>query len=185
MTDPASSVRIRHARAGDADFLWEMLRLAAGWRGEPPPAEALASDPHLRHYVVGWTPDQLGVVAEEHVPFAGDGHWWVPVGAAWLRDLDADDPGFGFVRDGVPELAMAVRPGRQEEGIGRALLDRLLAYAQEAGVPGVSLSVEHENVRAAALYRSAGFRVTGRVADSDTMLVDLTNPADGLVQTTW
>lgn len=173
MTERVRSSRIRRAGAGDIPLLWEMLRLAAGWRGEPTTLGMLRSDPHLSHYVAGWTPAQLGVVAEERVPPAENGGTWGPVGAAWLRDLDADDPGFGFVRDGVPELAMAVRPGRQERGIGKALLEALLARAHQAEVPGVSLSVERENARAVALYRSAGFQVTGRVADSDTMLLDL------------
>jgi hypothetical protein len=33
-----------------------------------------------------------------------------PVGAAWVRNLPASDPGYGFVAPGIPELVIAISP---------------------------------------------------------------------------
>jgi ribosomal protein S18 acetylase RimI-like enzyme len=95
-----------------------------------------------------------------------------PIGAAWVRHLAADDPGYGFVRADVPELTIGVVEAFRGRGVGRALLRAVLAAARDAGVPAVSLSVERANL-AARLYAAEGFRVVGSDVDADTMLVEL------------
>ncbi|SNS41662.1 Ribosomal protein S18 acetylase RimI [Geodermatophilus pulveris] len=93
------------------------------------------------------------------------------VGVAWLLFLDAGDPGYGFVADGVPELSVWVRPGHRGAGIGSDLVHRVLAEAHGRGLRRVSLSVEAGNP-AVHLYRRCGFRPVAGAADG-TLAVEL------------
>jgi ribosomal protein S18 acetylase RimI-like enzyme len=56
---------------------------------------------------------------------------------------------------------IAVRPDRRGEGIGTALLDRLLTTAAARGCREVLLCVRADNPRARELYRRTGFTETG------------------------
>lgn len=63
----------------------------------------------------------------------------------------------------VRVLAIAVAPAWQDRGVGRLLIERLLAWADDwAGVLRVELNVHAENERAIALYRKMGFVEEGR-----------------------
>jgi ribosomal protein S18 acetylase RimI-like enzyme len=53
---------------------------------------------------------------------------------------------------------ISVAPGRQNEGIGRAMLTSALAAAEAAGFASATLAVTRENHAASRLYRSVGFR---------------------------
>jgi GNAT superfamily N-acetyltransferase len=81
------------------------------------------------------------------------------------RDFTADAPGYGFVSEDIPELGIGVVEGRRGEGIGRALMNGIIAAAKG----GLSLSVEDDNP-AVELYRKSGFVPVGRVGNSTTML---------------
>ena len=48
-------------------------------------------------------------------------------------------------------------PDSRAQGIGTALLTSVLAAGREAGLPGLSLVVTHDNERAHRLYRHLGF----------------------------
>ncbi|GAA1751479.1 GNAT family N-acetyltransferase [Luedemannella helvata] len=166
------NVIIRPARADDADFLADMVVAAVNW--SPSDAhwtrERVLATRELAHYVVGWPrPGDFGVVA------LADGE---RAGAAWFREFPADDPGYGFVRPGVPELTLAVTEPWRGRGVGRKLLHGLLAEARARGLSAVSLSVASGN-RAARLYVQAGFRVVGACGDSDTMLLTWPDNAPG------
>jgi ribosomal protein S18 acetylase RimI-like enzyme len=52
-----------------------------------------------------------------------------------------------------------VAPAHRRVGVGRALVDTVVADARAAGAARVSLQTEVGNDRAVALYRSAGFEV--------------------------
>jgi ribosomal-protein-alanine N-acetyltransferase len=56
---------------------------------------------------------------------------------------------------------IAVRRDAQRHGVGRALLDALLARAREIGVPSVLLEVAVDNGPAQKLYASYGFDGVG------------------------
>jgi len=144
-----------------------MLALAADWRAESQVrsvAKVLA-DPSVAHYAAGWprAGDQ-GVVAQ-----GADG---CPVGAAWWRFVTSDDPGYGFVDGQVPEVSVAVLPKHRGQGLGRVLMRRLVALAQEMGLSGLSLSVARDNF-AASLYEALGFTEVGGSPDAATMLLQL------------
>ncbi|MEV4826335.1 GNAT family N-acetyltransferase [Micromonospora sp. NPDC049274] len=162
MTDFA----IRAATSADADFLVDMLVEAVNWLPERNwPRERILADPALAHYVAEWMrPTDLGVVA-----VGPDGR---PVGAAWFRYLTADDPGYGYVGDDVPELTIGVVDAWRGRGVGRALLRAVLDSARERGIRSVSLSVERANA-AARLYAAEGFRAVESFTDADTMVADI------------
>ncbi len=160
------SLIVRPAEASDADFLMEMLVVAAFWRAVGPrgTAPAVLSQPELAHYVEGWPrPGDLGVIAlEAHQP----------VGAAWIRFFPENDPGYGFVDAATPELSIGVRQECRARGIGSQLLDALIASAREEGLPSLSLSVEPDNY-ARGLYERVGFRRVDDANGSLTMFLQL------------
>jgi GNAT superfamily N-acetyltransferase len=157
--------RLRLATAADGDFLLEMLVEAVNWTPERRlPRSTVATDPVLARYIHDWPrPGDLGVVAE------ADG---TPIGAAWLRLFTADEPGYGYVADDVPELSMAVAAAWRDRGVGRALLQEIAHRARTAGHQAISLSVERANF-AHHLYTSEGYQVVEQGPDSDTMVKEL------------
>ncbi len=59
-------------------------------------------------------------------------------------------------------LDLAVEPALRGRGIGRLLLDRLLAELTQRGARAHTLEVRPGNLAALAVYRAAGFAVEGR-----------------------
>jgi ribosomal protein S18 acetylase RimI-like enzyme len=96
-----------------------------------------------------------------------------PVGAAWYRLFTARQPGYGFVDERTPELAIAVVPNARGRGVGSALLDSLLGRARADGHDSVSLAVDRQNAGAIALYERHGFEKTAETGDSVTMVAAL------------
>jgi len=156
-----SGVLFRDVTADDGALLRHATLAAMNWRAATF-VDADLDRPEFAHYFAGYDP------VRDHGVVAVDGEG--PVGVAWVRFLPADDPGYGFVAEDVPELTTAVEPRGRGRGVGTALLTRLLAAGCAAGWPGVSLSVEDGNTGARILYERVGFRTVGRNGDSDTML---------------
>lgn len=154
---------IRRATQPDAGFLGDMLVEAANWRagGVRPRHEVLTSADH-RRYLAGWKR-----AADEGLIAVGDDG--VPVGAAWYRMLPQNEPGFGYVGSGVPELIIGVHPLWRARGVGRSLLRGIVELASAQGYARISLSVERDNF-ARNLYRSEGFNVTAQGLMRDTMV---------------
>jgi ribosomal protein S18 acetylase RimI-like enzyme len=145
----------------DEPFLWDMLYLALY---VPPGQPALPRDvlrhPQISRYVQGWgQADDIGLLALD-----GDR----PIGAAWLRLLTGENQGFGYVDDATPELSIAVLPEYRDQGIGSALLTRLLEAARSR-FAAVCLSVSPGNP-ARRLYEGLGFRVANDEPPSITMV---------------
>jgi GNAT superfamily N-acetyltransferase len=80
-----------------------------------------------------------------------------PIGGAWLRLWDPNDPGYGYCDAATPELSIAVLPQHRGKGVGTRLLERLLDVAS-AYHRDVSLSVSIDNP-ARRLYQRMGFVV--------------------------
>ena len=158
-------MEVRDATVRDADFLLDMLIEACNWSGEQRMTRSdVGDDPQLRHYLSDWPrQDDFGVVAIDR---------GAPVGAAWARTFSAHDPGFGFVAPDVPELSMAVIAPQRGRGVGRRLLEALLASARRRGWRALSLSVEDGN-QAAELYSTVGFETVGRNGNSTIMFLEL------------
>jgi ribosomal protein S18 acetylase RimI-like enzyme len=161
--------RVRPATKSDEQFLRGMLILAAFPPDVVRPAlEAVLQDVRLARYIVDWgRPGDCGALAE------AEGQ---PIGAAWYRRFSRNEPGYGFISDDIPELAIAVVPEMRGRGIGRTLLLRLIERAQAEGLPALSLSVSVRNPVAMRVYESLGFRTVAGDADHPTMLVHVSGP---------
>ena len=156
---------IRPATAADGTFLRRMLAHAANWwPGAPEESvEEIVGRPGTAHYIEGWpAPRDVGFVAETD---AGE-----PVGATWWRFLPADDPGYGFVDEGTPEMSIGVEPAYRGHGLGTLLLGARIDEGRRHGLPALSLSVDPDNP-ALRLYERHGFRTAGRSGTSLTMLL--------------
>jgi ribosomal protein S18 acetylase RimI-like enzyme len=122
--------------------------------------DAALAVPSSRKYLDGWgRPGDAGVVAVDDEGCR--------LGAAWYRLFPADDPAYGFVAPDAPELAIGVAADARSQGVGRALLDALLAMGRDQGYRAVSLSVDRRNP-ARRLYQNAGFRDGGLSDPDDT-----------------
>ena len=126
------------------------------------------ADVPLERYVAGWgrRGDDAVVAIDE----------FQPVGAAWFRLFDADEPGYGFVDENTPELTIAIVPSRRGKGLGEQLLTSLLDRAREEGFARISLSVEADNP-AIRLYEQHGFTRVGDRAGALVMSAELGDQA--------
>jgi ribosomal protein S18 acetylase RimI-like enzyme len=151
---------IRKAGPHDVRFLRDMLHHAFYWR------ESGAGDDEqpVYRYVQAWgRRGDAGVIALDQ---------GFPVGAAWYRLFREDAPGYGFVDEQTPELAIAVVPSRRGRGIGEELLRALLDRARDDGFGAISLGVELGNP-ARKLYDRFGFREVRTEDDTVVMRAEL------------
>jgi ribosomal protein S18 acetylase RimI-like enzyme len=157
-----TGVVVRRGGAQDVRFLRDMLHHAYYWKERAP--EDTGPGP-VALYVKAWgRPGDTAVIAI-------DGGF--PAGAAWYRLFPRDRPGYGFVDERTPELAIAVVPNARGKGVGSALLGALLDRARVEGYGAISLSVDRNNAGAIELYERHGFERVGEDDDSVTMLAHL------------
>ncbi len=154
---------IRKATAADEPFLWEMLYQSIYVPvGGKEPERSLLKEPVFAHYLLDW-----GEKKGDDGLIAVDDRRNQPIGAAWLRLLPEEDPGWGFVDAETPELGIALLPDYRGQGIGTALLTELLSLATSR-YKAISLSVDPCNP-AMRLYQRLGFEVVGASGTSLTM----------------
>ncbi|MBP2325619.1 GNAT superfamily N-acetyltransferase [Kibdelosporangium banguiense] len=154
-------IDLRAATAADRRFIEDMAVEAFNWNPDRASLsrEKVLSDPQLNKYVIDWPREgDSGVIA---VGPGGES-----IGAAWLRFYTAENPGYGFVSEDVPELSIGVVAGWRGKGVGTALIRAVVATAGR-----VSLSVERANP-ARDLYLREGFRSLSSDKDADTMVRD-------------
>lgn len=158
-----TEVVIRPLRPDEAgilkDFLYDAIFLPEG--ADPLPREAV-EDPSLSIYYEGF-----GSQRSDRALCAETG--CRIVGVVWCRNMI----GFGHVKDGIPELAMAVKEPYRNQGIGTRLLHAMLADLKRSRCTGVSLSVQKANF-AYGMYRKAGFRTIRETDGEYLMKMDLT-----------
>ena len=63
---------------------------------------------------------------------------------------------------GVAEHSVYVHPGHRGRGVGRTLLDALVASTEQAGIWTIQTGIFPENTASVNLHTRAGFRVVGR-----------------------
>ena len=63
--------------------------------------------------------------------------------------------------EGVADLSVYVDPEAQGRGVGRALLEQLVASAEAAGIWTLQAGIFPENEASLALHRRCGFRLVG------------------------
>jgi ribosomal protein S18 acetylase RimI-like enzyme len=161
VSEAAPAIVVRRGGPQDVRFLRDMLHHAYYWKERAPDGGAGP----VALYVKGWgRSGDAAVIAIEG---------GFPVGAAWYRSFSASRPGYGFVDEPTPELAIAVVPSARGKGVGSALLSALLARARVDGRHALSLSVDRNNEPAIELYRRHGFERVSESSDSVTMLARL------------
>jgi [ribosomal protein S18]-alanine N-acetyltransferase len=137
MSSPPAEIAVRRMIPADLPRVLEI-------------AEALEYAPHYPHST--W----LGVLDPQAAP---------PRLALVAEDRSAQVQGF-VVASQLPAQAeletIAVAPASQRRGIARCLLQSLMEELGPAGIHEVWLEVRVSNAPAVALYRSLGFRETGR-----------------------
>lgn len=149
---------IRPAARIDEPFLVEMLYEALFVPpGHEPFPRSVLDAPEIAHYAVdfGLHAGDAGFVAKT----TGE-----KIGAAWVRLLQGDDRGYGYVDDDTPELTIAVKPEWRGRGVGTALANRLIEV-----IPRISLSSDARNP-AVRLYARLGFEPIAHSGTSITML---------------
>lgn len=125
---------------------------------------SIVDHPDLVKYHKEWGREgDLAVVAESDDKI---------VGAAWCRLWVDEEKGYGYIKDDIPELSMAVIPEYRSMGIGTKLLTELFHAIQKAGFKALSISVEKRN-RAANLYLRIGFKIVKDKSPDYLMQIDL------------
>ncbi|MBV8300229.1 MAG: GNAT family N-acetyltransferase [Candidatus Eremiobacteraeota bacterium] len=114
-----------------ADVAREGNWIATEWPFDLDARAAAQRDALLHRYTVGW-------VAVERRVIVGDLTLW---------ELGRDEP----------ELGMIVAAAHRRRGIGRALLERAIAWAEANAKTALLLRVFPDNEAARALYRGCGF----------------------------
>ena len=137
---------VREMRPSEAalleDFLYEAIFVP---EGEAKPDRSIVNDPALQVYVRGFG----GGRGDRCFVAEADGR---VVGAAWSRVMDD----YGHIDDDTPSLAIALYPEYRGQGLGGAMLAKLLEALRVDGWARVSLSVQKAN-RALRLYKRLGF----------------------------
>lgn len=160
------TMQIRQMGENEFEFFLDMLYESIYILSDKPSQEALLSSDDMKKYHENWgRPGDEVLVAEE------DGEL---LGAVWYRQFTQENPGYGFVSAEVPEIGMAVKASARGKGIGRKLLEEVIAHAMAQGYEALSLSVDPFNHAAYKLYRNVGFYKTGTSGTSVTMQVPLT-----------
>ncbi|MBI9045921.1 MAG: GNAT family N-acetyltransferase [Anaerolineaceae bacterium] len=165
------SFQTQTIQPADQPILEEMLYQAVYTpEGKPRPERSIIKIPELARYYLDWgKPHDYGLMCIKSKSK-------VPIGAAWYRLFGLKKPGYGYVDEHIPELAIALLPAYRAQGMGTTLLSALLVHAAEH-FSAISLSVEMFNP-ALNLYQRMGFKTVKTVDDSLTMLMHFSTADD-------
>ena len=97
----------------------------------------------------------LNIGPDEYRPYVADARCWVAEAGGAIQGFAALDA------DAASIWALFVDPAHEGRGLGRLLLDRLIAEARARGLPALSLETDAAT-RAESFYRKAGWEVVGR-----------------------
>ncbi len=86
----------------------------------------------------------------------------------WVRLFTAENRGYGYVADNIPELSIALLPEYRNRGIGTDLLNHLIENIRDK-FSAISLSVSSDNP-ARRLYQRLGFELIKEYEASLTMV---------------
>ena len=140
--DP-TGVGIRPMRPADAGAVLAIYQ--AGMDGGQASFETTA--PTWATFDASKLPDHRYVAIDSSAALLG----WVAVSAVSSRCVYA----------GVVEHSVYVDPAAHRRGVGRALLDALIAATEAAGIWTIQSGIFPENTASRALHRAAGFREVG------------------------
>jgi L-amino acid N-acyltransferase YncA len=138
------SSTVRAMRADDADLVLAIYQAGldagnASFETEAPSWPAFDAGKLAEHRLVAVDDDSEMVVG------------WVAVSAVSARAVYA----------GVVEHSVYIDPAAQGKGVGRVLLEALIASSEAAGIWTIQSGVFPENVASLRLHHRAGFRTVG------------------------
>ena len=140
------------------DFLYEAIFIP---QGVDPPPKSIINNAELQVYVkdFGKKPDDICLVADV------DGKI---VGAVWVRIMED----YGHIDDETPSFAISLYKEYRGNGIGTALMVKMLELLRESGYKKASLAVQKENY-AVKMYKKVGFEIVGENEEEYIMVCDL------------
>ena len=111
------------------------------------PSTEIINQPELQVYVEGFGErnGDICFVAESDDKI---------VGAVWVRIMKD----YGYVDDETPSFAISLLKEYRGQGIGTALMKRMLAELQACGYKKTSLAVQKQNY-AVKMYKNVGFEI--------------------------
>ena len=157
-----ADITIRHIRPDEypllEEFLYQAIYVPPDFEGEVP-RSVIYEAPKCRAAFEGFgsLSDDCAFVAES----GGD-----VVAACWVRTTDE----YGHIDDATPSFSISAYKAYQGQGIGTALMNRMLDALRTAGYARTSLSVQKGNP-AVRLYLRLGFRIVGNGADATEWLM--------------
>ena len=125
-------------------FLYEAIFIPEGVEA---PSTEIINQPELQVYVEGFGErnGDICFVAESDDKI---------VGAVWVRIMKD----YGYVDDETPSFAISLLKEYRGQGIGTALMKRMLAELQACGYKKTSLAVQKQNY-AVKMYKNVGFEI--------------------------
>lgn len=140
------------------DFLYEAIFIPEGYTAEVP-RDIIYKEPKLYAAIkdFGTHPDDYCLVAEVDRKV---------VGAVWVGIADE----YGHMDDETPSFSISLYKEYRGQGIGTALMERMLELLKNKGYRRVSLGVNKENY-AVRMYKKVGFEIVGDGADETEWLM--------------
>ena len=134
------------------DFLYNAIFIP-DWYTEEVPKDIIYNNPKIYASIKGFgsQSDDYCLVAEA----AGK-----VIGAVWVRIANE----YGHVDDETPSFAISLYKEYRNNGIGTALMIKMLEILKEKGYKRASLGVNKENY-AVRMYQNVGFEIVGDGAD--------------------
>ena len=137
------------------DFLYEAIFIPPGVQ---PPDRSIVNLPELQLYV-----EDFGTGRADYALAAE--HGGRVIGAVWVRIMND----YGHIDDETPSFAISLYKEYRGNGIGTALMQKMLELLKKQGYSRASLAVQKENY-AVRLYEKAGFKT---VDENDQELIML------------
>jgi len=154
----------RESQHADIPFLRKMLYEAVFWRVsvDRPSFEEGLVYPDVSKKLADWGEREgdTAVVALVNS---------VPAGAAWYRFWNDTNFDNGYVDEDTPVLTIGVHSEYRHQGIGKKMIEWLVACASKHAIQKISLSVSKDNY-AINLYRQQGFEEYADRGDAFTMV---------------
>ncbi len=139
---------LRTVEPHESTLIFTFLTIAARMAEPDEPIQKALSDSELIKYWKDWgRPGDCGIVAESEFP----------ISCAWVRVIPREAAAYGFVAEGIPELGIGTIAAARGQGVGTAVLERLLDECRRR-YPGVCLRVRKTNP-AIRLYERLGFKL--------------------------
>jgi ribosomal protein S18 acetylase RimI-like enzyme len=94
------------------------------------------------------------------------------VGAVWVRLLTGEIKGYGNIDNVTPEFAISLFDNYRNQGLGTALMNRMIEHLKQKDYKHSSLSVHKDNY-AVKLYNRLGFQIIEEREDDYIMRLTL------------